>query len=48
MKIAHGGQNTPMFNKIYLDAPLCPVGQIKLYTSENVKIGYIFVSNNDI
>ena len=44
--IAYGGNNTPVFNKMYLDAPLCPVWQIKPYTSENIKNGYIFVSND--
>ena len=47
-KIAHGGQNTIMFNEISLDAPECPIGRIMFYTSENVKNRHNFVTNNDI
>ena len=47
-KITHGGWDTPMFNEISLDAPLCPVGRIMFYTSENVNKGHIFLTINDI
>ncbi len=47
-KIAHGAHNTPVFNEVSFDAPLCFLKQIIFYTSENVKIGCIFLTNNDI
>ncbi len=33
-----------MFNEISLDAPLCPVWRIILYTSENVQIDHIYIN----
>ncbi len=47
-KVAYGGQNNPMFNKKYLDAPQCPIEQFMFYTPENVKNRHSFVTNDNI